>query len=342
MISISLCMIVRNEEKVLARCLSSFAPLVDEIIIVDTGSNDQTKTIARQFTDKIYDFEWTNQFCDARNYSFSKASMDYIYCADADEFIDSENQQLFEHLKVAMHPEIEIVQMLYRNSSSFNPQYNYKEELRPKLYKRLRTFVWEFPIHEQVRLTPILFDSDIVIHHHPQGLHCERDFKCFLSLFENQKYMDKRLLTMYAKELYFVGSDQNFVDSEAIFLSLFNDSENDPELLELGFCVLCRSYLIQNRTTCFMKYAMKSVAGLGCSEVCTLLGDYYFSLNDYEESSLWYYNALTQTNSILNIDYEGKLPLLGLEKVALKMGNLEKAAEFRQEYLSRYSTASPK
>ena len=74
MITISLCMIVKNEEKVLARCLDSLEGLMDEIIIVDTGSTDRTKEIAAGYTDKIYDFEWVDDFSAARNFSFSKAT----------------------------------------------------------------------------------------------------------------------------------------------------------------------------------------------------------------------------------------------------------------------------
>ena len=72
MVSISLCMIVKNEEQVLARCLDSVRGLMDEIIIVDTGSTDQTKAIAAKYTDKIYDFEWISDFAAARNFAFSK------------------------------------------------------------------------------------------------------------------------------------------------------------------------------------------------------------------------------------------------------------------------------
>lgn len=57
MITISLCMIVKNEEDILGRCLDSIADLMDEIIIVDTGSSDRTREIAGRYTDKIYDFE---------------------------------------------------------------------------------------------------------------------------------------------------------------------------------------------------------------------------------------------------------------------------------------------
>ena len=93
--TISLCMIVKNEERVLARCLDSVADLVDEIIIVDTGSTDATKEIAARYTEQIYDFVWQDDFAAARNFSFSKASMDYIYAPDADEVLDAENRARF-------------------------------------------------------------------------------------------------------------------------------------------------------------------------------------------------------------------------------------------------------
>ena len=84
MITISVCMIVKDEEHCLDRCLKSLVSIADEFIIVDTGSSDHTKDIAKKYTDKVYDFKWTGSFSDARNYSFSLATKDYIYCADAD------------------------------------------------------------------------------------------------------------------------------------------------------------------------------------------------------------------------------------------------------------------
>ena len=67
MITISVCMIVKNEERVLERCLDSLRGLMDELIIVDTGSADRTKEIAARYTDKIYDFAWVGDFSAARN-----------------------------------------------------------------------------------------------------------------------------------------------------------------------------------------------------------------------------------------------------------------------------------
>ena len=72
MISISLCMIVKNEEDVLERCLESVKLIADEIIIVDTGSTDKTKEIACKFTNKLYNFEWIDDFAAAKSYIHSK------------------------------------------------------------------------------------------------------------------------------------------------------------------------------------------------------------------------------------------------------------------------------
>lgn len=92
MITLSLCMIVKDEEDVLRRCLDSVKEIVDEIIIVDTGSTDKTKLIASEFTDKIFDFKWCDDFSKARNFSFSKATKEYIIWLDADDVILEEDK----------------------------------------------------------------------------------------------------------------------------------------------------------------------------------------------------------------------------------------------------------
>mgnify|MGYP000084783620 FL=1 len=205
MATISLCMIVKNESAVLSRCLDSIADLMDEIIIVDTGSTDNTKEIAAQYTSRIYDFKWTSDFSAARNFSFSKATMEYIYTADADEILDDANRERFLRLKGALLPEIEIVQMKYVTQGTFDTVLNAKKEYRPKLFRRLRTFTWIDPIHETVRLTPVTFDSDVEILHCPQSLHSKRDFSIFIKAFEHDGQFSPKIRTMYAKELLKTG-----------------------------------------------------------------------------------------------------------------------------------------
>ncbi|WP_246942738.1 TPR domain-containing glycosyltransferase [Bacillus pinisoli] len=92
---VSLCMIVKDEESVLKRCLSSVVHLVDEIVIVDTGSKDQTKEVALEFTSNLFEFKWVDDFSAARNYAASKATGEWILVLDADEYIDENNLKAF-------------------------------------------------------------------------------------------------------------------------------------------------------------------------------------------------------------------------------------------------------
>jgi tetratricopeptide (TPR) repeat protein len=87
--SVSLCMIAKNEEKYLANCLASARAVVDEIIVVDTGSTDQTKDIASVFGARVFDFKWRDNFSEARNFSISKARGDWILILDADEVVSA-------------------------------------------------------------------------------------------------------------------------------------------------------------------------------------------------------------------------------------------------------------
>ncbi len=216
--TISVCMIVKNEEDKLFKCLECLKPIADEIVIVDTGSTDGTKDVAKQFTDRIYDFKWTGDFSEARNFAFSFATCDYIYTADADELLDENNIREFKRLKASLLPEVEIVQMHYLNPPDRNMAYNDLDELRPKLFKRLRTFTWIDPIHETVRLLPVVFDSEIRIIHDPDSNHASRDFKAFLRVLrENDGKMSDRLFSMYAKELFFSGTKEDFAEARPFF-----------------------------------------------------------------------------------------------------------------------------
>jgi O-antigen biosynthesis protein len=85
--TLSLCMIVKNEERHIINCLKSVRDIVDEMIVVDTGSTDRTKDIAQVFGAKVFDFRWTGDFSAARNHSLEQATGDWILVLDADEVI---------------------------------------------------------------------------------------------------------------------------------------------------------------------------------------------------------------------------------------------------------------
>lgn len=321
-------MIVKNEEKVLARCLDSIRDLMDEIIIVDTGSTDNTKKIAGEYTDKVYDFKWINDFSAARNFAFSKATCDYIYSADADEVLDAENREKFRILKETLVSDVEIVQMYYGNQLSHGTVYNFDRELRPKLFKRLRRFWWIEPVHETVRLLPVVFDSDIEITHQPHGSHAERDLLIFEGMVQRGERLSERLFTMYAKELLISGSEEQLKKAEDYFAQAAEGGETTPEQMKEALCVVVRAARLRCDDLKMYRYAMKGVTDEGISEVCYELGEYYFSKKDYEEASIWYYNAAYETSSILNIHMGGDLPLMRLSQCYEALGVKEQAQKY--------------
>lgn len=312
--TISVCMIVKNEEKNLAGCLDCLKAIADEIIIVDTGSTDKTKEIAKRYTDKVFDFEWVDDFSAARNFAFSKATMDYIYSADADERLDKENQTKFLQLKEILFPEIEIVQMYYCNQLENNTIYSFDKEYRPKLYKRLREFVWREKIHEAVTLSPIVYDSDIEIIHKPHGNHGGRDLQIFAKMIANGEPISKRLREIYAKELFIAGKESDFEQAEEFFKQWVEEADDEDELKQAS-CVLARFYRVKGDVSEFFKYALKVTALGSCSEMCCEIGQFYYERKDYAEAAMWFYNAANETQALLSIAYADEIPKKRLEEI---------------------------
>ena len=88
---ISACMIAKNEENNIAKCIESYKNIVDEVIVIDTGSTDKTVDIAKELGARVYYFKWIDDFAKAKNYALSKASGDWIIFLDADEYFDKES-----------------------------------------------------------------------------------------------------------------------------------------------------------------------------------------------------------------------------------------------------------
>jgi tetratricopeptide (TPR) repeat protein len=97
-LTLSLCMIVRDEEDMLARCLAAVAPAVDEIVVVDTGSRDTTIQIARSFGARVIEHAWTDSFSEARNISFEAATGDWLMSLDADQVLVSDDVEVLRAL----------------------------------------------------------------------------------------------------------------------------------------------------------------------------------------------------------------------------------------------------
>jgi glycosyltransferase involved in cell wall biosynthesis len=330
MVSISVCMIVKDEEADLARCLDCLRNIADEIIIVDTGSFDQTKAIAFRYTNELYDFEWNNDFSAARNFSFSKATKDYIYAADADEIIDEENQKKFMLLKENLSSEIELVQMKYANQLQFGSTYNFDVEYRPKLFKRLRDFHWIDPIHESVNTNVVVFESDIVVTHMPQALHAVRDFSIFERNTLDANGLSPKIHCLYARELFIAGSDGDFRSAFSYFEKTLHDESKSLKEIRASQCIVARSARLQRDESTFMKTALKGVVGVPIAEVCCELGDYYSEKQEFEEAAIWYYTAAFGAESDLNIHYSGDYPLGKLSDCYRRLGDSGESEKYRE------------
>ena len=329
--TISCVMIVKNEESILARCLDSIRDLMDEIVIVDTGSMDKTKEIARRYTDKIYDFAWTGNFSDARNFAFSKATMDYIYSADADEVLDDSNHIKFMALKTMLPEDVEIVQMRYGNQLQHSTVYNFDEELRPKMFKRLRQFVWQDPVHEMVRLDPVVYDSDIVITHMPEANHGHRDLEIFSKATSGGGKLSKRLYDMYVRELFIVGNEDDFRNSLPYFVACAADVEMDADSVNKACLVISHTARIHGDIVLFFKYITKLMASDPSSEVCLELGLFYERIQDFEETAIWFNNAAFETVPSIVITSSGKDAAEGLVRVYDAMGMPEVGRQFAED-----------
>ncbi|MGD7006926.1 glycosyltransferase [Metabacillus sp. 84] len=165
---ISLCMIVKNEEQVIDRCLSTVAHLVDEVIVVDTGSTDHTKLIVAGYTSNIYDFEWINDFSSARNYAASKASGEWIIVLDADEYVDEDNFKSFvKELKSYNGCTEAFSANILNFTGSFGE--GLVQNRHDRIYKNSGDIYYYRSIHEQLKRSAneeiIIQDSNLLIFH---------------------------------------------------------------------------------------------------------------------------------------------------------------------------------
>ncbi|MFZ5969479.1 MAG: tetratricopeptide repeat-containing glycosyltransferase family 2 protein [Bacillota bacterium] len=286
MITISLCMIVRNEEKVLARCLDSVKGIVDEIIIVDTGSEDRTKEIAKQYTDKIYDFEWIDDFAAARNFAFSKASKEYILWLDADDiFLDEDQRKLLE-LKETLDPSVDSVIMHYY--LVFDGKGNATSSLRRnRLVKRSRNFRWEGAVHECLVVGGVIFNSDIAVAHKKvRGDTLNRNIEMYERRLARGDEFSPRDLYYYSNELF----DHQRYQEAAEQYTKFLDSGKGWFEDNIAACgKLTDIYIHLKDWDNAMKYSFQCFRyDVPRAEACCRTGFLFLNKNKFKQAAFWY------------------------------------------------------
>lgn len=331
--SISLCMIVRDEEKVIGRCLASVADLVDEIILVDTGSIDQTKAVAAKYTDQIYDYEWMDDFAAARNFSFSKASGDYVMWLDADDVLLEEDREKFRALREALNSTIHTVMMRYHVAfdAQGNPTCSYYRE---RLLLRRLNPRWQGAVHEVIAPMGNVIYSDIAVTHRKLGPgDPDRNLRIFEKLIVRGEKLDPRQRYYYARELYY----HERYDEAAEKLEEFLDSGEGWSENCINACedlANCR-YRLGDADGALQALLRGFVYDAPRAELCCAIGGHFLSRDCLPQAVFWYELALTRgsgeaAGGFANADASGYLPCLQLCVCYDRLGEHARAADYNE------------
>ncbi|CAM4092371.1 beta 1,4 glucosyltransferase [Bacillus manliponensis] len=287
-ITISLCMIVRDEEGTIARCLNSVKEIVDEMIIVDTGSVDRTKEIASEYTPHIYNFEWIDDFAAARNFSFSKATQEYILWLDADDVLPGDSRESLKALKKELDRKVDSVSMLYHLTFDVNGNPSYSSR-RNRLVKRECNFKWFGKVHEYLAVYGEILRSDIGITHEKEKEWTNRNLKIYESAVARGEELSPRDVYYYANECV---DNQKYEEAIVLYEKFLNDGlgwkeDNINAAGKLGDCYEKLEQWQKAIEACIRSFHYDIPRG----EICTQLGSIYMVQEKYKEAIYWYKTA---------------------------------------------------
>jgi glycosyltransferase involved in cell wall biosynthesis len=329
-------MIVKNEEDVLARCLNSIKDIVDEIIIVDTGSTDQTKEIAKEFTGNIYDFKWIQDFSAARNFAFSKASQDFILWLDADDVLLEENHESFLRLKEELNPEIDTVMLKY--NVGFDEEGNVTFSFyRERLVRRADNFKWVEPVHEYIQTSGNTILRDIPITHKKIHASTDRNLAIYESMQKKRKHFSTRGLYYYAKELL---DHQKYVEAIQKYQKFLDRSDGWVED-KINACFslsICYQFTNQNNKILQILYQSFEF-DTPRAEICCRIANHFQELQQYKQAIFWYETATKleqpkDNRGFILHDYWGFIPNIQLCVCYDKLGKLEEAMKYNEKAAS--------
>ncbi len=329
MATVSLCMIVKNEEPVLERCLMCAKTFADEIIIVDTGSTDRTRQIGEKYG-RVYDFVWTDDFSAARNESFSRASMDYCMWLDADDVVTEENQEKILELKRSLSLDTDVVMMKYAVSEDEKgkPLFSY---FRERMVRNGRGFLWEGRVHEAIVPGGKVVYSDIVISHRKMTPgDKERNLRIYEKMLQEGQILKGRNLFYYGRELM---AHERYQDAIRIMEAFLNEEgwvENQIEAcLNLAICFGALGQEEDRVKALFRSFLYDAPRGEACFEI----GQYFQRQEKWRQAVFWYETALrakpqAESGGFVRSDYYGYLPEMNLCVCYDRMGERERAYEY--------------
>ncbi len=333
MATVSLCMIVKNEEKVLGRCLDCAKEIADEIIIVDTGSSDGTKEIASKYTDQIYDYEWKDDFASARNFAFSKASMDYCMWLDADDVIQESEQKKINELKKQLTPADSAVMMKYVTAfdDRGKPAFLFDRE---RLLRREDGYLWSGRVHEAVTVRGKVIYSDAMIEHHSiKKEYSERNLKIYERMIAEGEKLEPRHQFYYGRELYYHGRNE---DAVGVFEQFLENREGEAWLENLvdacRFCALCL-YGLGKGEEALKKLFHTFFLDVPRPQICCDIGKHFLDAGRYKQSEYWYRQAMQTSyeplpGAFVEPEYREFAPAIQLAVCLDRQGKYVEAARY--------------
>ncbi|WP_155592477.1 glycosyltransferase family 2 protein [Lysinibacillus cavernae] len=332
MLTISLCMIVRNAQCTIERCLDSVQHIVDEINIIDTGSTDRTKDIVQNYTSRIYDFIWCDHFAKARNFSFQQATKDYILWLDADDVMTKENQYKFIQLKHSLYPTVDAITMDHYLTLDDDGIVECSER-KCRLVKRASHFQWEGAVHEYLRGPGQLYHSDIAVTHVPLTKDVHRTIRIYEGLIQGGHSLTARDRFHYANELKL---HQRYLEAINQY-NLFLDSDlgiTDDRIeacLHVGECYRH----LQDDKQAQQAILQSFLYDRPKPEACCRMGQFFMEQSKHKEAIYWYSQALQQapanTMSIQKRAYSTWIPHLQLSLLYRELRLFENAYQHNVE-----------
>lgn len=328
--TISLCMIVKDEEKVLERCLDSVKKCVDEIIIIDTGSRDRTREIAKRYTEKVYEFVWQDDFAAARNEAFSRAEMDYCMWLDADDVVTKENREKLAALKEGLDGDTDMVMMKYAVSEDADGRVLFSY-YRERLIRNGRGFLWEGRVHEAIVPSGKILYSDIVITHRKmEAGDGERNLRIYERMLQEGEALSGRSLFYYGRELMAHRRYPDAVRTLEEFLDGEGWAENKIEAcLNLADCFFASGQQNEGARALLRSFLYGNPRG----EACFRLGRYFQEQDRWKQAIFWYETALeakpeAENGGFIRWDYYGYLPEINLCVCYDRLGDTKRAYEY--------------
>ena len=332
MAAVSVCMIVKNEEAVLARCLASVRDLVEEIVVVDTGSTDATQEIAAKWADRVAEFPWRDDFAAARNFAFDLGTMDYLMWLDADDVLEPEDRERFRVLKASLEPEeADVIFMPYRVGldGTDRPALVYDRE---RLVRRSLGLRWQGAVHECITPMGKIIRWDAAVTHRKLGPgDPDRNLRIYEKLLSEGKTLSPREQFYCARELLAHGRDQEAADRLESFLAEDRGwlENNLQACLDLSGCLERLGRREDSLTALLraLRYAPPR------PELCCALGLWFFRREDWNTASYWYRQALScpaGEQGFSDPDCRGYIPLLQLCVCAYRLGDAELAASYNR------------